>query len=66
MKKEKQKDTGLSDETNAIKIFNSTLSAQIQGLEKQFDIKKQIEAHNCESALRNGYIKAQLGEAKRD
>ena len=54
--KKNKKDTGLSDETNAIKIFNSTLSAQIQGLEKQFDIKKQIEALNIESALRNEAI----------
>lgn len=54
--KKNKKDTGLSDETSAIKIFNSTLSAQIQGLEKQFDIKKQIEALNIESALRNEAI----------
>lgn len=54
--KKNKKDTGLSDETNAIKIFNSTLSAQIQGLEKQLDIKKQIEALNIESALRNEAI----------
>jgi len=50
------KGTGLSYKTSAIKIFNSTLSAQIQGLEKQFDIKKQIEALNIESALRNEAI----------
>ena len=52
-----KKDSGkVIEDTSAIKIFNSTLSAQIQGLEKQFDIKKQIEALNIESALRNEAI----------
>ncbi len=52
----KQKiDTGKIDESS-IKSYNSTLSAQISGLEKQYDIKKQIENLNIESSLRNEAI----------
>lgn len=53
--KKSKSETGLPDES-AIKSYNATLSAQIAGLEKQYDIKKQIENLNIESSIRNEAI----------
>lgn len=51
----KGQDYGIPNE-NDLKKYNAALASQIQGLEKQFSIKTQIENLNIEAALRNDAI----------